>query len=174
LVFGPKRRESYLNLSVCGLQLFAHEKILVKPQRNPCRPLVQLKLHPALWLRGPALLEQSAVHCETRQLPGEFKNVVVRAALVPDKSFDVQVDGNVLGWEDGNVDGRGRLFWVDDVALSLKDAFGKDEHAANNGLVGRGKAHFNVSRLPICAEVDSQRGRELRLRWDHAHRLHRC
>ena len=58
--------------------------------------------------------------------------------------LDVQIDGNVFGWENGYLDGIGRLFRVEDVALSLEDALGKDEHALDHRIVGSRQTDFHM------------------------------
>ena len=117
--------------------------------------------------RVAARLQEAAVHGESWQLPGQFEDVVMFAALVANESLeedsfeltvcarhlkvhreihlDVQVDGNVLWRKYRYVDRGRRLLRVHDVALAFEDSLGEYQDALYYRLIRRREADLDMS-----------------------------
>ena len=90
------------------------------------------------------LLCDPAVHGKPRHLTSQLKNVVMFAVPISDKSFNMKINWNVSWRIYWHSYGWRRISRMNYVTFAFENAFGENEDAFDEGIVGCCEADFNM------------------------------
>lgn len=94
-------------------------------------PIIHLPIHPA-------------IHREPGKLPSVFIHMIIFTVAISDKSFDMQINGNISWRVNRYHYGLVRLFWVHYMTFSFENSFGKDDHTLDQSVIRGGQGHLHM------------------------------